>query len=87
MAESVVLLVVGLIGDDFLPATSLEAARKNVVALVSVEFSIARRVGGAGDKVEDALLGSGNILRLPALGEVVVPILGMGLRALLISTS
>lgn len=84
MAKSVVLLIVGLVRDDFLPAARLETTGQDIVALISVKLAVAGGVSSARNKVEDALLGGSNIPGLPALGEVIIPVLRVGLKELLV---
>lgn len=75
-----VLLRRCLIGADLLVAGSGKTAGDDLEALLAVALAILRRGRGAGDALKDTVGGAGEIVCLPALREVVVPVRGVGLR-------
>lgn len=79
VTKSAVLLVGALVGDHILPARGVEAAREGVVPLVVVQLAVLGGVPRAGDARKDALGGGLDVAVLPARGEVVIEILGIGL--------
>lgn len=80
VAEGVVLLVI--LGVGVLqagPAGGGETVGEDVEALILVEDAVHGRVGGAGDTSEHAVGCGLDVLGVPALGEVVVPVKRMRL--------
>lgn len=75
-----VVLAVGLIvGNHRGPAGFGKAAGENVKAFLTVQLAVDRGVPGTRNTGENALGRSGNVARVPAVREVLVPIQVVGL--------